>query len=355
MPDCAKCNASIPERAKVCPKCGAPAGAVINAAVVSAPDQDDEVHSLLLNAHLLKIRGEYEPAVAECIKALRINPDSVEAHTLLGDIYKGQGKIENAVHWYKLALDLSPNNRSNLERLDEIETPPHPISTKPAPAPEYEDEPSAPAFKLSLVKAQAVVILLLAALVGFLIFKPQHPRPNANPPASPERWAETQPTVNPQLNAPTSETPGIDDKGSAGQTAAQSPAVDMDDRLAKDLNAAASLQSAGLQIVTTSHDPRYDIQSITFISPEIEGGPTAAAVLQQCAVIAKAAFEHNRALKHLTIRALYRTSTEDMVKLDTVFVGDTTREKMSLIDPNSSSFNDQTAAFDNSWWRQDVK
>jgi hypothetical protein len=71
----------------------------------------------LAAANLLRVRGLHDQAEARCIEVLRADPNNVHAHSLLGDIYQDQGRLEDARQWYQLALDLNPNSRPDREKL----------------------------------------------------------------------------------------------------------------------------------------------------------------------------------------------------------------------------------------------
>lgn len=67
---------------------------------------DAEVYQELARANLLRMRGDYLGAEAECLKILRRFPNNASAHTLLGDIYGEKGDPEQALQWYELSADL---------------------------------------------------------------------------------------------------------------------------------------------------------------------------------------------------------------------------------------------------------
>jgi len=61
--------------------------------------------------------GQMEPAIAQCRKALEINPDSAEAHNDLGVVLVSQSRLDDAVTQYRKALEIDPdyaNARHNL-------------------------------------------------------------------------------------------------------------------------------------------------------------------------------------------------------------------------------------------------
>ncbi len=83
-------------------------------------DADAVVTPLLARANLLKMRGQWEEAVAVCTDAIRRSPNSATAHALLGDIYLAQGKGGDALHWYRMALDRNPSQTGLAEKHDRL-------------------------------------------------------------------------------------------------------------------------------------------------------------------------------------------------------------------------------------------
>lgn len=68
-----------------------------------------QVHQHLTQANLLRMRGHYDEAVNECAAAMKCSPSSLPAHSLMGDICRDQGRLEDAAQWYRMALDLHHN------------------------------------------------------------------------------------------------------------------------------------------------------------------------------------------------------------------------------------------------------
>lgn len=69
----------------------------------------DAVHALLTQANLFRLRQQFEEATECCIAVLQSDPGSQTAHSLLGDIYRDQGLLDDAIRWYRMALELEPN------------------------------------------------------------------------------------------------------------------------------------------------------------------------------------------------------------------------------------------------------
>ncbi len=71
--------------------------------------EEEQVHQHLTQANLLRMRGHYDEAVNECAAAMKCNPSSLPAHSLMGDICRDQGRLEDAAQWYRMALDIKHN------------------------------------------------------------------------------------------------------------------------------------------------------------------------------------------------------------------------------------------------------
>ena len=79
-----------------------------------------EAYTVLAQANLLRMRGCWEEAVQNCMTALRLAPDSSSAQSLLGDIYENQGRFDDAVQWYRMALDANPDSPADQIKLDRL-------------------------------------------------------------------------------------------------------------------------------------------------------------------------------------------------------------------------------------------
>lgn len=81
---------------------------------------EQEVGPLLARANLLRMRGQWDEAIAASTDALRHAPQSATAHSLLGDIYEAQGRLEDAAQWFGMAVELDPANLRDREKLDRV-------------------------------------------------------------------------------------------------------------------------------------------------------------------------------------------------------------------------------------------
>jgi hypothetical protein len=80
----------------------------------------DDIRLLLMRANIFRERREQALAAALCSEVLRRNPTNPEAHSLMGDIARDQGKLKDAIEWYKLALDLAPDNPVDRKKLEAV-------------------------------------------------------------------------------------------------------------------------------------------------------------------------------------------------------------------------------------------
>lgn len=77
------------------------------------------VDSLLAEANLFRLRSQWTEAEKRCVDVMRFDCNNVHAHMLLGDIYRDQGKIDDARQWYQMGLDLDPDHPGLNEKLRE--------------------------------------------------------------------------------------------------------------------------------------------------------------------------------------------------------------------------------------------
>ncbi len=129
----------------------------------SSPESDsvtaDTIYSLLASANLARMRGEWDAALEKCAQALQSNPDDANAHSLLGDVYSDQGRREEAIQWYRMALDLDPENLADRRKMDRL---------RQAPAPPG-DAALPPSWIRVMVTVGSIAVLLLIG-VGIRAF-----------------------------------------------------------------------------------------------------------------------------------------------------------------------------------------
>ncbi|MFB3882117.1 MAG: tetratricopeptide repeat protein [Armatimonadota bacterium] len=80
----------------------------------------DDAYLMLVTANVLRLRRQFELAEAQCGEVLRRDPANAAGHSVMGDILRDQGKLKEAIEWYKMALDLNPGNVSDRKKLEAV-------------------------------------------------------------------------------------------------------------------------------------------------------------------------------------------------------------------------------------------
>ena len=110
---CSSCWTGLPAESHFCSACGAQVSSTVTGV--------QRLPALLSEANLYRMRARWVDAENRCIEALRLDPNNVDGHSLLGDIYRDQGKLEDAAQWYQLALDLNPKSIGDKTKLAELD------------------------------------------------------------------------------------------------------------------------------------------------------------------------------------------------------------------------------------------
>lgn len=76
-----------------------------------------EVARLLKDAQWAFIQHRFQEAANHCKAALRIDGRNARAYSILGDIYRAQGKTNTAVRYYSYALQYNPADRESEKKL----------------------------------------------------------------------------------------------------------------------------------------------------------------------------------------------------------------------------------------------
>jgi len=73
-----------------------------------------------MTANGLRLRRQWDLAEATCSDVLRRDPRSADAHSLMGDICRDRRQWQDAIEWYKMALDLKPSSAADRRKLEEL-------------------------------------------------------------------------------------------------------------------------------------------------------------------------------------------------------------------------------------------
>ena len=66
------------------------------------------------------LQKRFFEAADHCKEALRTDPWNAQAHAMLGDIYRAQGRIDKAVSSYGYALQFNPDDRETEKKLTDL-------------------------------------------------------------------------------------------------------------------------------------------------------------------------------------------------------------------------------------------
>ncbi len=75
---------------------------------------------MLVTANVLRLRREWALAEAKCSEVLQLDPGNATAYSILGSIARDQGRLRDAIQWFRMALDRNPSNLSDRKKLEEV-------------------------------------------------------------------------------------------------------------------------------------------------------------------------------------------------------------------------------------------
>jgi len=370
---CKGCGETIPADAAFCPTCGT---AIDTGSVepYSLEQAEQEVHSLLAEANLLRVRGDWHKAILRCTDALRLLPENASAHSLLGDICRDSGRPREGMEWYKLALAIEPTRRTDREKLDALIDQVYTSPEKEAADDAEQAKPQAQAdekeFCFGLRTGLIALIALLfgcAALLAVLVtyLAPQSPSPAINlPPKKPAvNFTPTRPIRTRALpgisrnQKPPEENPSAETTPQTAEENTNSAAGDIAARERKLYDAlAASVtdieQDAAL--LGANIDPlseKLELQ-LSFAGEQLqEEDPEdlRGRILKLSFHLGREASLHDANLKLISLRFDAEISSEDAIQREPVFIGEASAKRLraDTISPDQAE-----QVFNNCWWHE---
>ncbi len=208
--------------------------------------------------------------------ALCIEPDNVSAHSLMGDIYADQGRLDDAIQWYCLALDLDSDSMADRQKLAKaIEDRKLELAEKP------------PRLDLKLVKGAfrgrrddvnrthfwrserpvriaifIAAVLCLSTVVAWPIITAR--KGSLSTPGTSSKQINTDPIFLSPFTSDSSAT-------SAGQTSGQLPSDPADRSLLVKLRADEDLVGRAITVTDVTNDPRSSRTTISYVSNSVAG------------------------------------------------------------------------------------
>lgn len=114
---CSQCHTPNFRDYKYCRECGNR----LEAAEAAGPvDEHAEVEQLLQHAFTQMDQGELEKALGTVQAALARDPENPSAHAALGLVYERQGLVQDAIHQFRVVLQLSPDSAADREKLQQL-------------------------------------------------------------------------------------------------------------------------------------------------------------------------------------------------------------------------------------------
>ena len=311
-----------------------------------------EAYSLLAQANLFRMRGCWEEAVTNCMAALRLAPDSPSAQSLLGDIYENQGRIDDAVQWYRMALDAnprSPADRLKLDRLLERQEVPGQQSAEAGPPSEAPKTLPRPVPMFTRLRRMArnpeaalrygalTAALLVVFTVAFAFGAVHHRAALAALGLGTPQEVQIKPVVVPASSSLAADAPAAVPHDASEQAVLAS------------LRHAGDLSASGLTVIDVQSDPRSAHLSVT-MGLSSANSLTRAAVLRGALQTIQDAAPLSPTSTLFTVRCLALPAGADDTGSDSlIFVGDVTRA--SLPDATAVTEDGQIQAlFASSWW-----
>lgn len=341
----------------------------------SSLGDEASIGPLLARAHLLRMRRQWDEAVAACTEALRRVPESATACSLLGDIYEAQGKLDVAMHWFGMAVELDPANKADRAKLDRVvgiqrrallaeERAAQARVAAAGPSPhrtlQWFDRIFPPGKQETLARLILLIggglFLLLACTAAFVYFggaasegearlvppvpqvpvvvqPPDEPSPSPIRAAPPARGADVPPGTTTPLPSP-------------APAPLSPPAATSDESLRM---AVARSVPADVLVTEAQADPRSSQVGLTIALPEA-GGRSRERILRAAVQSLRAAALELPQMDRATIRVSLRGGNAGAPIAQPVFAGETATTALRALDPARAPEAELSALFTNPWW-----
>jgi len=324
---------------------------------------EGQMYPLLAAANLLRIRRQWDDATAKCIEVLRKYPNNASAHSLLGDIYRDQGMLRDAIEWYKLALELDSSSRSDRVKLDRLVDQ---LYAKSGGKGKEEPAPKA-TLKRSLqewleltqlnrpvgISMVVVVLVLFIGLLGAIAYQRTGPPPGS----SKGLHMDIRPARHPAMNAPVL-------LPEAGSQPARPPQVqptpppapstsyaEQEHSLLARLRSHSAAAARPYTVDWLALDPRDNSLLVTLTLPWVASLQETRANLATASVaLLRAALEAHSQLTAFRVRVFAPLSPQAGAKPELAFIGELTASRLTGLGANPPAPQEAEGAFADSWW-----
>lgn len=315
-----------------------------------------EVYALLAQANLLRMRGSWEEAVQNCMAALSLAPEHSSAQSLLGDIYENQGRHDDAIQWYHMALDVNPDSPADRLKLDRLlqmrqEEPRRSrfqqitgLRSPVAPHPRRSrfTNPETALRAASLFAALAVLLIVGSAYVAI----------HRHAALASLGLASDQEVKTPTVVVPTENDPASSRSFGAHDASEQG--------LLDALRASGDLSGQGVTVYDVQIDPRSLALDITFgLAPGASGSLSRDSVLRAALRVLQlaASLPGGQSTGSSTVRCLQTTTAAGSANSATlIFVANAAAGALPADAPSAAGLTTAQlqALFTNSWWSTQI-
>jgi hypothetical protein len=362
--NCPHCFQQVAPESVFCPYCGARLGELSPTAPPEAAD--DPTYGALAQANLLRLRGDWSAAREKTVGVLREYPNSGTAHSLMGDIFADQELYEDAAEWYRMALDLEPDNVADERKLATAEAR-IAESEPPAKAESADAPPAFAGFRVAAWAGGAFLVLVIALGIWLSQMNPSRTTnrlPDVTPRVSeqPSNVAPTPQTTQPGTApgtvpappgsaAPTEVPPTGDAPPAAASDAAPGETQGEAAVRARLADLGGTLASDGLRLADLAIDPRMQSAAITLDGAGVNGAAEGwmDAVYRGALAVAARALTTDKTLARVHVRVVMPLTTPAGVVRDVAFIGDATRPAGFDTVPNAT-----LTHFDRRWWHAGI-
>ena len=349
MKTCANCKIEFEEDVVFCPRCGRKVVQPIG----ERGDGMADVHQLVIEANLLRIRGQFDIAVDKCTQALELDPQNAEVHSLLGRIYQDKGDVDNAVRWFQMSLDIDPANKADHDALNSLLVKQAKLRAVEATAARSEDESwydrlwKSSRFRSFLGYAilaffTAALVFIAGSLLALLL------RLQVGNVASPE----------PEVQAPSQQRPQITQPPTAPPPSSIESAPPVrpmaEEQLLAQIKTYRILTERGITTEDITLDPRKRSATVTFRLQK--ANPTQAELLTDAALLSSVIFVARPEINDLDTRAVASLPDEYGSQQWTLaFVGDIARSRATALDITKAAPYQIERAFTSTYFHGEVK
>jgi hypothetical protein len=331
-----------------------------DAATNSRPLADPRlVTAKLAEANLARMRGHWEEAEACCIDVLRLDPSNLEAHSLLGDLYRDQDRLDDAAQWYRLALDINSNSTVDQAKLKSVEREMERRSHQPTEVTERRPVTNPigthrllGASPITWVRALTVISVVFVLAVGGVLFAMQSRRhvPPKPPAANATTIPYTPPSATPKTTPPPTQDGALNltDRPDNPRATPKSAMTSQELMLAQQVER-AGLLSVGTSLIDITVSPsslRVDVALVRTEEAAATAENTREAVLHDASRVARVLLASEPRISRVSVSM--RTRTADG-HVQPTFEGATDRQSMNGV-PESATPETEAAAFPGPWW-----